>query len=78
MVHPKAQGKGIGKKALLEIMTIVKAMGKQTFFLCVIDTNLAAIAFYKKLGFQFHSQTRLEAPLFKEELKGMHRLVNYL
>lgn len=74
---PETKRQGIGKKALLEMMATLKKMGKKTFFLCVIDTNLAAIAFYKKLGFQLHSQTRLEAPLFKEELKGMYRMVLY-
>lgn len=44
-------------------------------FLCVIDTNTAAMAFYEKLGFQYHSKTRLETPSFKEQLRGMHRMI---
>ena len=72
---PETKGNGIGKKALWEIIEIVKSLDKKTLFLCVIDTNTVAIAFYKKLGFQFHSKTRLDAPFFKEELKGMHRMV---
>ncbi len=44
-------------------------------YLCVIDTNRNAIAFYEKLGFVYHSKTRLEEPFFKEELKGMDRMV---
>ena len=34
----------------------------------------ASIAFYKKLDFQFHSTTRLDAPSFREELRGMDRM----
>ena len=65
-VLPEMKGQGIGK---------IKDTGKKVFFLCVIDTNIAAIKFYEKLGFQFHSTTRLEVPFFKEELKGIHRMV---
>ena len=43
-------------------------------YLCVIDTNLPAMAFYQKLGFRYHSKTTLDASLFKEELKGMNRM----
>lgn len=73
-VLPKMKGQGIGKKVLMEIIQQVKGLEKQVFFLCVIDTNTPAIKFYEKLGFQYHSKTRLEVPLFKEELKGMHRM----
>jgi len=74
-VLPEMKGQGIGKKALSAIIQKIKDTGKKVFFLCVIDTNIAAIKFYEKLGFQFHSTTRLEVPFFKEELKGIHRMV---
>jgi len=73
-VLPEMKGQGIGKKALTNIIQQMKKFNKKAFFLCVIDTNVAAIKFYEKLGFQYHSKTRLEVPLFKEELKGMHRM----
>ena len=73
-ILPAMKGQGIGKKALTAIIQKIKAIGKKVFFLCVIDTNKTAIKFYEKLGFQFHSTTRLEAPFFKEELKGMYRM----
>jgi len=73
-VLPEMKGQGIGKKALSAIIQAMKDIGKKVFFLCVIDTNIAAMKFYEKLGFQFHSTTRLEVPFFKEELKGMHRM----
>ena len=73
-VLPEMKGQGIGKRALTAITQEMAGIGKKIFFLCVIDTNTAAIKFYEKLGFQFHSKTRLEAPFFKEALKGMHRM----
>lgn len=77
-VLPEMKGQGVGKKALTAIIQEMKDAGKNIFFLCVIDSNTAAIKFYEKLGFQFHSKTRLEAPFFKEELKGMHRMYRQL
>lgn len=73
-VLPEMKGQGIGKKALSAIIDQMKIAGKLVFFLCVIDTNISAMKFYEKLGFQYHSKTRLEVPFFKEELKGMHRM----
>ena len=74
-VLPEFKGMGLGKSALAEIIKTLKLQGKKILFLCVIDTNANAIAFYNKLGFNFHSTTQLELPYFKEELKGMHRMV---
>lgn len=73
-VLPEMKGQGIGKKALSAIIQEIKDIGKKVFFLCVIDTNTPAIKFYEKLGFEYHSKTSLDIPLFKEELKGMHRM----
>ncbi|WP_298503198.1 GNAT family N-acetyltransferase [uncultured Maribacter sp.] len=73
-ILPKYSGMGIGKIALTEIINRIQKKGKRLIFLCVIDSNKNAIAFYQKLGFEFHSKTRLEIPLFKEELKGMERM----
>lgn len=74
-ILPRYGGKGLGRKAMTRLLEIVQARSKQLLFLCVIDTNMPAIAFYQKLGFSFHSRTRLEVPNFKEELRGMHRMV---
>ncbi len=77
-VLPKHKGKGIGKTALKEIIKRCTADGIKNLFLAVIDTNLAAIAFYEKLGFEYHSKTTLDIPYLKEELKGMHRMFKKL
>lgn len=73
-ILPKYKGMGIGKVALNKIIERTKERKKKILFLCVIDSNTSAISFYKKLGFTFHSKTRLDVPYFKEELKGMHRM----
>ncbi len=73
-ILPKYSGMGIGKMAMSKIIEIIKQKGKMLFFLCVIDENKSAIAFYEKLGFEFHSKTRLDVPNFREELRGMNRM----
>ncbi len=77
-VLPVCKGMGIGKLALNYIIKKMEERSKKKLFLCVIDTNINAIAFYKKIGFKFHSKTILDLPYFKEELKGMHRMVKKL
>ena len=74
-VLPECKGMGIGKLALNDIIQKTKNSGKESIFLRVIDTNENAIAFYEKLGFKFHSKTILDIPYFKEELKGMNRMI---
>ncbi|NRB52874.1 MAG: GNAT family N-acetyltransferase [Saprospiraceae bacterium] len=75
---PSEKGKGLGRYTMEKLIQQAKMKDKAIFFLCVIDTNTAAMAFYEKLGFEFHSKTTLEAPLFKEDLKGMHRMYRRL
>jgi ribosomal protein S18 acetylase RimI-like enzyme len=77
-VLPECKGMGIGKLALKEIILKTKNSGKESVFLCVIESNENAIAFYEKLGFEFHSKTTLDIPYFKEELKGMNRMIKNL
>ena len=73
-ILPENKGLGIGKAALKGVIEKIRKRGNKMLFLCVIDTNIQAIAFYKKFGFKFHSKTRLNDSYFKEELKGMNRM----
>ena len=77
-ILPEYKGLGIGKLAMNEIIKKTEERGKKNLFICVIDTNVNAFAFYEKHGFEFHSKTTLDAPYFKEELKGMNRMVKKL
>lgn len=74
-VLPENKGRGLGKFAIRQVMDFCKSQRKKHLFLCVIDTNESAIAFYEKIGFQFHSKTTLIAENFKEELSGMNRML---
>jgi len=74
-VLPDLCGQGIGTYVFKHMIQIAKNRNKKQMYLCVIDTNENAIGLYKKLGFEYHSKTRLDAPFFREELRGMHRMV---
>jgi len=67
-------GAGMGKSSMLELFQLARAKGKSKMFVCVLDTNFAALAFYRKIGFQNHSILRLQAPKFKDDLRGMIRM----
>ncbi|WP_291779081.1 GNAT family N-acetyltransferase [Cecembia sp.] len=55
-ILPEAQGKGIGKKLIQEVVKIAKRNGDTHLFLNVNKYNRAAIDFYLRLGFyeDFH------------------------
>lgn len=72
---PQFKRMGIGSAAISEIIKSLKKKGIKTLFISVVDSNTNAITFYKKQGFTWHSNTRFDLPYFKEELKGMHRMV---
>ena len=74
-ILPTYKGKGFGKFALLSIINKMKALNKKTLLLDVIDTNLNAITFYKKLGFKKVGKITLNEPFFKDELRGMDVMV---
>ena len=59
---------------MTKIIKLMQEKGKTIFFLCVIDSNKNAIAFYERLGFEYHSKTILDILYFKEDLKGMNRM----
>ena len=71
---PAWKAKGLGKLALEELIDELILLNKKYLYLCVVDSNTDAMRFYERLNFEYHSKTQLEAPLFREELKGMHRM----
>jgi len=72
---PEFKGEGIGKFTLDTIIVLMKKLNKNRLLLNIIDQNKVTIIFHEKLGFKFHSSTKLELPFFREELKGMQRMV---
>jgi diamine N-acetyltransferase len=73
--RPQFQGRGIGKKLINVALEVGQKIKKEIIWLGVIDTNENAIEFYKKVGFKIHDKTTLDIPHFKEELKGMWRMM---
>lgn len=71
-ILPKYKGKGFGRFSLISIIKNMRLLDKKSISLDVIDTNTNAISFYKSLGFKKTGTTTLDAPFFKEELKGMY------
>jgi diamine N-acetyltransferase len=73
-ILPQCKGQHIGGRLMDLAFRVAETAGKDSFWLAVIDTNTAAISFYEKYGFRFHSTTRVSYPKFREELKGMWRM----
>ena len=69
------QGRGLGKKLMALALELGREQKKQIIWLGVIDTNERAIKFYQKFGFTFYDKITLDIPFFKEELKGMWRMI---
>ncbi len=77
-VRTAYHGSGLGKLLMDQAFQTARELEKKIIWLGVIDTNVTAFAFYKKLGFKELDKTRLEMPYFKDELKGMWRMIKVL
>jgi ribosomal protein S18 acetylase RimI-like enzyme len=77
-ILPDNKGSGIGRLFMELAFRVAETLKKEVFWLAVIDTNEAAMAFYEKAGFQKHSTMRVSYPKFREELKGMWRMAKKL
>ena len=69
---------GVGKFAIAELIKIIKKRSMKNLYLCVLETNISAIRFYEKMGFVFHSKTRIKAQNIKDEHKGMDVMLKVL
>jgi diamine N-acetyltransferase len=71
----KYKRKGLGKRMIARVRQMAEDLGANVIWLAVIDSNLSAITFYENIGFRFFDKTRLEIPYFKDELRGMWRML---
>jgi ribosomal protein S18 acetylase RimI-like enzyme len=71
----KYKKKGLGKRMMTCVRELADKLGTDLIWLAVIDTNASAITFYENNGFSFFDKTRLEIPYFKDELRGMWRMI---
>ena len=74
-IHPASKGTGIGQQLLDRLFEHATEKSSGLIWLKVIETNGAAQQFYTRNGFEFYKKTRLDAPKFKEELRGMWIMV---
>jgi diamine N-acetyltransferase len=73
-LHKAATGKGLGKKLMDTAQQKAQALNKDIIFLKAMDSSAAAIAFYKKLGYEICGSLQLPLPdflLIKEGYRGM-------
>jgi diamine N-acetyltransferase len=73
-LHKAATGKGLGKKLMEVAQQKAQALNKGIIFLKAMDSSVAAIAFYKKLGYEICGSLQLPLPdfsLIKEGYRGM-------
>ncbi|WP_299104515.1 GNAT family N-acetyltransferase [uncultured Tenacibaculum sp.] len=58
MIHPEAQGKGIGKKLCEHSLEMAKASGfKAMQFNIVVSTNIGAVKLWQRFGFEIIGTT---------------------
>jgi diamine N-acetyltransferase len=73
-LHKAATGKGLGKKLMQMALQKAQQLKKEIVFLKAMDSSTAAIAFYKKLGYEICGSLQLPLPdfsLIKEAYRGM-------
>ena len=77
-LHPKTQGKGLGKELLNWIENRSKEKKKETLWLKAMDTQEQALHFYQKNGFSTIKKTTLEFTLLHKHLRGMYVMTKSL
>ena len=77
-LHPKTQGKGLGKELLNWIENISKKRNIKTLWLNAMDTQEQALLFYQKKGFSIIKKTPLEYSLLHKHLRGMYVMTKSL
>ncbi|ARV15766.1 GNAT family N-acetyltransferase [Polaribacter sp. SA4-12] len=73
-LHPKTQGKGIGKTLLTWLEQKAKQKGYKVIWLDAMNEQPQAFKFYKKLGYKYHSHTFLPYDLLHDEVKKMSQV----
>lgn len=73
-LHPKTQGKGIGKQLFTWLKDQANQKNYQVIWLDAMNEKKQAFEFYKKLGFTYHSHTFLDFKLMLDEVRKMSQL----
>lgn len=70
-LHPKTQGKGIGKQLMFWLELKAKQKGYKIIWLDAMDEKPQAFQFYKKLGYNYHFHTFLPFKLMYKKYRKM-------
>ena len=73
-LHPKIQGKGIGKQLMIWLEQKAKQKDYKIIWLDAMDAQPQAFQFYKKLGYNYHSHVFLPFNLMHDEVRKMSQL----
>lgn len=77
-LHPKAQGKAIGKNLVNWLERGAKASGYELIWLDAMNAQPQAFQFYNKLGYQYHSHCFLDFKLLHPDVRKMSQLYKEL
>ena len=73
-LHPKTQGKGVGKKVLSWLEEKAFKKGYQIIWLDAMDKQVDAFEFYKKRGYRYHTHVFLPFDLMHKEVRRMSQI----
>ncbi|WP_339881172.1 GNAT family N-acetyltransferase [Polaribacter vadi] len=73
-LHPKIQGKGIGKQLMIWLEEKAKQKDYKIIWLDAMDAQPQAFQFYKKLDYNYHSHVFLPFNLMHDEVRKMSQL----
>ena len=77
-LHPKTQGKGVGKKVLSWLEEKAHKKGYQIIWLDAMDKQIDAFEFYKKRGYLYYTHVFLSFDLMHKEVRRMSQIYKKL
>ncbi|WP_299667069.1 GNAT family N-acetyltransferase [uncultured Polaribacter sp.] len=77
-LHPKTQGKGLGKTLLSWLEEEAQQKGYKIIWLDAMDAQPQAFQFYKKAGYTYHSHTFLPFELMHDKVRKMSQVYKIL
>ena len=77
-LHPKTQGKGLGKKLLIWLEEKAISKGYKIIWLDTMNLKPQAFQFYKRVGYKYHSHTFLPFDLLHDEVRKMSQVYKKL
>lgn len=77
-LHPKSQGKGVGKILMKWLESIAQERGYEIIWLDAMNAQPSAFQFYKNLGYQYHSHCLLDFKELYDAFRKMSQLYKEL